>query len=312
MTLNVKLTAERGILLCGLMQPLMGAPSRGVVDVAMTGTDDVTIYKGQILHPDGLFGGGRRTAFDRPFVVREDTLISLATTTAVEIDSWLGGAVQNLATGTKLTFFPPVGGIEPTATVNATFTGGANFPADTLKLNSTVWYQRTKPDAPIPDELVRAAVANSPCALITWAGSKTIDPSGSSRTTREDSWILTLISTRADAHHLREYEVITLADVVEQLIMDRSTIRNMVVSQPGIAVTGRAPIIVDAGKTAVAINFTTRTGLVGLAVSDPGNTQLDLAITEWVKSSLRITTCADETGTHPGTLDVVKEGIYPQ
>lgn len=305
-------TIERGVSMLGLFRPLMGERSTGTIGIAASSAD-VVVTKNTILFPlrEGTEASGLELDVTAPFRTKETKTITSAGTT-IEIASILGGVAQNLPEDTAFVFYPPRLGIERSSLVApAALTGATSLDADNA-IKTAVFYEQADKDENIPDELLRSVLGATPGLVLSWAGSPEIKAKGNLRGTREDRWLLTIVTGRNEGAFFRSFTGLTLLDLCEAIILDRGSVDTGKISEPGIVIRARSRRAALPNLSAHALMFSTFTSIEGLAVSDPTKANPDLVVSQWLTTTLSCPTLASETGTHPGKLDIVPPGTYPQ
>ena len=304
-------TAERAIALLGCLRQLTGMRSSGAMTVtALAGTPTVPINAFLFPVLTGS-GGGKQIDYSAPMRCAETKQVSTSGT-SVQVTSLLGGARHNLVAGTELVWFPSVAGVAQRAVVTAGGLTGGTDEASELGLKSVVWFEEPV-GAVLAEDLLRAAIRSTPCAILSWLGT---DPNyyarGNGITTRTDKWVFTIVVNRQDAAYQRGYQGLTIVDFVEAMLLDRSSIDGALISAFPIRVKGRQPINAGVNHYAYAVSFETAVTVSSIFDPSIADSSLPAGAHDWLHTQYEFPTMQSETGTHPGTLDVVRPGKYPQ
>lgn len=308
-------TAEIAYGIIAALAPLTGDRAAGSITVRAGGPDaPVPIHSFGI--PIRVSEAG--TEFlDWKFPIRTvQARTATAAGVAVSCVANVGGAKTNLAAGTRVRWFPSITGIEESSVVAAGGMVGGTEPLADGALRSLVWYQDIPSSGPIAEDLIRAAVAKTPGAILYWGGSAGDDVAGNGRAVRKDRWGVIVVVDNVQSFEARAQLGLSLIDLVASLLVDRSGVlvpglgsephHAMVVSSPGIKISGRRQRQTFGNLYAFEVTFETHTGYAGI---DGGATEA--VVNDWLRTRYDLPTATDETGSHPSTLAVVEGATYP-
>lgn len=304
---NFASTAERAVGILAALQRLTGDFSTGSVTVVADSTD-VVVPKNATLFPvlPASVGGVAQVDYTSPFRTMAATTVTSGGT-SVPIASWLGGQRMNLVAGTKLIWWPSVAGVGAQPTVDALMTGGTDLESECALKSVSWWEEPTNPEQ-LGDDFLRAAIRTSPGAVLGWSGTPRYVPRGNLARERVDRWQLVVAVTAQQSHHVRGLQGLAILDLCEALLANRATVAGgAVISARGITVTGRSRIRVSmAGVYAYGLTFETQCTVTGLVSSDVDHEGADWLRTQWLFPTL-----TDETGTHPGVINVAGPIVEP-
>jgi hypothetical protein len=286
-------TAERAVGILGALSSLTGDRASGSILVtADSGT--VTIPKNATLFPiiPGAPGGAAQVDFTSPFRVQAQTVVT-TTPTSVPLTSWIGGGRFNVEAGTRFVWWPSVAGVTETPEAVSNFSGGAQ-PTSECGLKSLTWWEEPSDPNGLSDDFLRAALRMSPGAVLGWSGSPTYKAKGNMSADRIDRWQLVIAVTDQRAHAYRSLVGLTILDLAEGLLLDRSSVDGSILSAPNIKILNRSRLrTATGGVYAYGLQFETTIGVVGLVQRDADHIGAD-----WLRTSWSFPTMADETGTH--------------
>ena len=295
---------ERALALLAMLRPLMGNGSTGTITAYANAGKYPVVYQHQFMFPllTGSDGTSTQVDWTAPFRVTATTSVTPAGT-VIPIASSLGGSRQNLAPGTKMVWFPNPGDVASQATVISV--AGADTLDDPGALKTVVWYE--EPAAgDMPDDLLRACLAGTPAAILSWNGSSAYKMRGDGLQEQDDKWTWTIVSARSDSHHLRGYQGLLIAGLIAAMIGDRGSSDDALVSGMPINLMGRRRVAAQPGYYAYAVDFVTRNSVLSLAKSNPELLTQSPQANAWIISRISMPTPQDETLAHPTALDVLK------
>jgi hypothetical protein len=187
------------------------------------------------IQPEMVFKVGANPATD------DGSWTVTGTGTDVTFMSNIGGARYNLIAGTEFIFDPPVSGIE-SVVVKTDFTGGAD-PNFLGGVRDIVDYELF--DGPSESlDMFRGMLRGFPAVVIAWQNSQPADGSVVSTLSRrsrvssnemllQELFTISIITSRAEAHHVRSLEGLIAMDDITGLLTDRMAVDGVNFSSPG-------------------------------------------------------------------------------
>jgi hypothetical protein len=214
-----------------LLSSLIGDRSSGTI-TARTLDADIEIPRHSYLVP---IGG----ALDSMVLLKTTEATTVTSDgTPVPVISAFGGGAVNLPAGTRLRWVPGIEGIDPTAEVATTLTGGSQAEgfgvARSLRL-----YEQIRANSP-EEDVAKAKAHLFPALVLFWDGS---DPAvGTSRVQAKcvENWVLSVISSRGESDDLRRAEGLHVLQEARELLMNRHTVDGESFSAPPGIEIGRA------------------------------------------------------------------------
>lgn len=306
-------TPGRALSILSCLSHLMGSRSTGTALVKST---DPT---GSL--PPGVFGfpvvgaGGSTLDWTKPIrtvqsvagPTNEPTATALTDAgVSIPIFSVLGGVGQNFAAGTKIMWFPTREGVEAYSVVEDPGMTGSAAESGIFAVKSLTWYEDPQ-TTNFAADVIRAAQSNSPGIILSWANAPEMTPiRGPKKYDRRDRWSLDVIVSRQESHHTRGLQGMGIVDLIVTELTDRCSVDGIPFTSPGIRILGVARYSVDPGFYVYRITAETAVTIWGT-----DDTRRAVAA-DWARTKYTYPTPSDETGGHPGQLDVAGPATYPQ
>lgn len=278
------------------LAPLMGDRSAGdalVKSTAPTGSLPAGAYAFPKL--------GTQVDFTRPFRAATTTPTTLTDAgVSVPISSVLGGAGNNLPADTPLLWFPSNEGVETISAVGASAMTGGTAETSPFAVKSIVWFEEPAASQ-LADDLIRSAIRTSPAIVLSWSRRLPITKMhGQKVGVRVDQWQALVVCSRQESHHTRGLQALTIVDLVEAELLDRTSVDGIVVSNPAIQIMGVQRVAVNPSFYAYALTLQTSVSAVGTDDTKRG------LYSAWQKTKFTMPAEGDPT------LDVVHDATYVQ
>lgn len=238
-----------------VLKPLTGSPATGTATVTASGAD-VVVPAGCFLAPVKKTRGGS-SKIDRDNLVRTRTATTVTGSgVAVDVITMLGGARQNLPAGTVLRFDPPLEGVEDTAPVVATMTGGADA-TGVGAVKHVVETEQIETATAALDLFNARASSGSPCIVLSWDSTGGTRKVGRGTLVQPERWTLFVIVSRVDSSASRRSEGREIMDAVEGYLLDRASVAGHVFSSPPTSILGRVRTAITKSSYVYAVQIET-------------------------------------------------------
>jgi hypothetical protein len=214
-----------------LLSPLIGDRSTGAITARATDAD-VQIPRNSYLVPVG-------GALDTMVLLKttEATTVTAAGT-AVSVISAFGGGAVNLPEGTRLRWVPGIEGVDPTAEVATTLSGGGQAEgfgiARSLRL-----YEQIRAGS-IEEDTAKAKAHLFPAMVLFWDGSDQAEGVSRVGAKYRENWVLSVIASRGESDDLRRAEGLHVLQEARALLVGRHAVDGESFSAPPGIEIGRA------------------------------------------------------------------------